>query len=55
MAPFLGKAILGEEVKTWDIIGILCGFSGMLMLVHPFDTLRENADDQIASSETDSS
>lgn len=33
MAPFLGKAILGEPIRKWDIIGILCGFSGMLMLV----------------------
>ena len=33
MAPFLGKAILGEQVKKWDIIGILFGFCGMLMLV----------------------
>lgn len=33
MAPFLGKAILGEPIKKWDIIGILCGFSGMLMII----------------------
>ena len=33
MAPFLGQAILGEPIKKWDIIGILCGFGGMLMLV----------------------
>ena len=33
MAPFLGRAILGEPIKKWDIIGILCGFGGMLMLV----------------------
>ena len=33
MAPFLGKAILGEQVKKWDIIGICFGFCGMLLLV----------------------
>ena len=33
MAPFLGKAILGEPIKKWDVIAILCGFAGMLMLV----------------------
>ena len=27
------EAILGEPVKKWDIIGILFGFCGMLMLV----------------------
>ena len=36
MAPFLGKAILGEPIKKWDIVAIVCGFAGMLMLVHPF-------------------
>ena len=38
MAPFLGKAILGEPIKKWDVIGILCGFGGMLMLVQPFSS-----------------
>jgi len=33
MAPFLGRAILGEPIKLWDIIAILCGFGGLLMLV----------------------
>ena len=36
MAPFLSRAILGEPIKMWDIIAILCGFGGMLLLVHPF-------------------
>ena len=40
MAPFMSKAILGEPVKKWDIIGILCGFGGMLMLVQPFKEMR---------------
>ena len=39
MAPFLGKAILGEPIKKWDIIGIICGFGGMLMLIQPFKEL----------------
>ena len=36
MAPFFSYLILGEKVKKWDIIGILIGFIGMLMLVRPF-------------------
>ena len=33
MAPFLSYCILGEPVKKWDIIAVICGFVGMLMLV----------------------
>ena len=33
MAPFLSLAILGEPVKMWDIIAIVLGFCGMLMLI----------------------
>lgn len=33
MAPFTAKAILGEPIKKWDIIGILFGFTGMLMII----------------------
>lgn len=40
MAPFLGRAMLGEVVKKWDVIGILCGFAGMLLLIQPFKEMR---------------
>ena len=36
MAPFLSYFILGEPVRRWDIIGVMVGFVGMLMLIRPF-------------------
>ena len=34
--PFLATYILNEKVKTWDIIGIIFGFTGMMLLVQPW-------------------
>lgn len=34
--PFLAYFMLGEPVKTWDIIGITFGFTGMILLVQPW-------------------
>ena len=36
MAPFLSRAILGEPIKKWDIIAILCAAVGMFMIIQPF-------------------
>ena len=36
MCPFLARCILNEPIKTWDIIAVLVGFVGTLMLVQPF-------------------
>jgi drug/metabolite transporter (DMT)-like permease len=33
MIPFFGKCILGENIIKWDIIAILCGFAGMILIV----------------------
>ena len=43
IAPFLGRAILGEAIKKWDIIAIMLGFGGMLMLVNPFGSSEDPA------------
>ena len=48
MAPFLSFLILGEPIKKWDIIGILVGFAGMLMLIRPF----KSADEEVAIDAT---
>ena len=31
--PFLAAYMLGERVKTWDVVAIVFGFTGMLLLV----------------------
>jgi len=36
MGPFIARAMLGEEIKKWDMIGIAFGACGMLMIVQPF-------------------
>ena len=36
MCPFLAMCILGERIKLWDIIAVVLGFVGTLMLVQPF-------------------
>ena len=33
MSPFLAKWMVDERIKTWDIVGIVFGFIGMLMMV----------------------
>ena len=53
MAPFLSRAILGEPIKKWDIIGILCGFGGMLMLIQPFKGMRTPTEETTAVIETE--
>ena len=56
MAPFLSFMILGEPIKKWDIIGILVGFGGMLMLIRPFKdpTSTELGDGSIDATVTSS-
>ena len=44
LAPFLGRAILGEPIKKWDIIAISMGFGGMLMLVNPLKATEPSSD-----------
>ena len=36
MCPFLARCILNERIKTWDVIAVVVGFIGTLMLVQPF-------------------
>ena len=36
MLPFMAKCLLGEKIKVWDVIGIIAGFSGVLILVQPW-------------------
>jgi drug/metabolite transporter (DMT)-like permease len=38
MSPFIASRMLGQPIKKWDIVGIIIGFLGMLMIVQPFDT-----------------
>ena len=33
MCPFLARCILKEPIKTWDIIAVILGFIGTIMLV----------------------
>jgi len=33
MIPFFGKCILKENIIKWDIIAIVCGFAGMILIV----------------------
>ena len=33
MCPFLARFLLGEKIKLWDIIAVVLGFIGTLMLV----------------------
>ena len=33
MTPFLARYMLGEKIKKWDIIGIVFGFAGMILLI----------------------
>lgn len=43
MSPFIAKSMLGEKVKNWDIVGIIIGFIGMLLIVQPFDDEKNKA------------
>jgi len=36
LLPFIARSIVGEKIKTWDIIGIIFGFAGTLLLVQPW-------------------
>ena len=36
MLPFMAKCMLGEKIKLWDIVGIISGFVGVLILVQPW-------------------
>lgn len=36
--PFLASKLLDEQIKKWDIIGILLGFVGMVLLVRPWES-----------------
>ena len=54
MAPFQAKAILGEPIKKWDIIGIVFGFIGMLMIIRPFGSTSSDVTD-VSSVDQDSS
>jgi len=36
IAPFLARWMLKEPIKKWDIIGIVLGFTGMLLIVQPW-------------------
>ena len=36
MLPFLARCFLGEKFKLWDVIGIIFGFGGMILLVQPW-------------------
>ena len=47
MSPFFARVILGERIKKWDIISIMFGFSGMLILVHPWT---EHEKDELGSA-----
>jgi len=33
MLPFMAKWLLNEKVKFWDVVGIVSGFGGVLVLV----------------------
>lgn len=57
LAPFLGRAILGEPIKKWDIIAIVCGFCGMLLLVNPLkaESVDVGIDDSIIDGTTSKS
>jgi drug/metabolite transporter (DMT)-like permease len=35
-SPFMARYILGEQIKLADIVGILIGFIGMVLLANPF-------------------
>jgi len=51
--PFLAAYILQEHVKKWDVIGIIFGFTGMLLLVQPWKDTTGNitlVNDLIGSS-----
>jgi drug/metabolite transporter (DMT)-like permease len=36
MLPFMAKWILGEKVRFWDVVGIVSGFAGVLIMVQPW-------------------
>jgi len=35
---FLASQLLDEQIKKWDIVGILLGFVGMVLLVRPWES-----------------
>ena len=37
----MARCIIGEKIKTWDIIAIVVSFIGMVMLVQPFKEVEE--------------
>jgi len=39
MTPFLARYMLNEKIKKWDIIGIMFGFTGMVLLVQPWKSV----------------
>lgn len=36
MLPFMARWMLGEKIKFWDVVGIVAGFVGVLILVQPW-------------------
>ena len=47
MCPFLARCLLGERIKLWDVIAVVLGFIGTLMLVQPFKETDEDAQSDI--------
>ena len=47
MCPFLARCLLGEKIKLWDVIAVVLGFIGTLMLVQPFKETDEDAESDI--------
>ena len=47
MCPFLARCILNENIKLWDIIAVIFGFIGTLMVVQPFGESEEDGANDI--------
>lgn len=44
MCPFMAHYICGEKIKLWDIIGILFGLTGMILIIHPWNMAVSDTD-----------
>ena len=38
LLPFMANCMLNEKIKFWDVVGVLAGFVGVIILVQPWKT-----------------
>ena len=49
MVPFVARFINKERVLKWDLLAILIGFIGMIMVVQPYKIVQESGNGAVSS------